>query len=135
MIVRLNKLNLGLMMERQIISSIFFFMLLINFNCYYDVEEELYPNVECSTEGMSYSMDITPILNSACYACHDSQNNFGNVTIDSHEALLEYVNNGQLLGAIKHEPGFSPMPKNSSKLLECEIEKIEQWVSDGALNN
>lgn len=122
-------------MVRQITRIIIVSLVVLMTSCYYDVEEELYPNIDCQTVDMSYSNDIVPILTSACYGCHDSQNNFGNVTVDSYQGLSDYVANGQLLGAIKHEAGFSPMPKNASKLLDCEIEKIEQWIIDGALDN
>ena len=103
--------------------------------CYYDVEEELYPMLGCESTDMSYSMDIVPILSANCYECHNAAANNGNVTLDSYENLITYVNNGKLLGVIRHEPGFPPMPQNRSKLLECNIEKIENWVAEGALNN
>ena len=33
----------------------------------------------------------------------DAANNFGNITLEGYENLKNYVDNGQLLGAIKHE--------------------------------
>ena len=110
-------------------------ILLFATSCYYDSEEELYPTLACSTEDMSYAADIFPILEENCYRCHDAANNFGGVTLEGREELLRYVNNGELLGAIRHESGFSPMPKNAPMLLECEIEKIETWISAGAPDN
>ncbi len=103
--------------------------------CYYDKEEELYPTVECSVENLSFQTDILPIIESNCYSCHDAANNFGGITLEGYNQLKVYINNDQLVGAIKHESGFSPMPKNTAPLLECEIEKIEAWISSGALNN
>lgn len=103
--------------------------------CYYDVEEELYPTIECSTENLSFQEHILPIINNNCYSCHDAANNFGGITLEGYDQLKIYVNNNQLLGVIKHESGFSPMPKNASKLLDCEVEKIETWITNGALNN
>ena len=104
-------------------------------SCYYDVEEELYPTLECSTVGVTYSLVVEPIIKSKCYKCHDAANNFGNITLEGYSSLKKYVESGQLLGAIKHSPGFSPMPKNEAKLVDCDIEKIEVWVADGALQN
>lgn len=103
--------------------------------CYYDKEEELYPSIECSTEDLSFQVDILPIIDSNCYSCHDATNNFGGITLEGYEELKIYINNDELLGAIKHESGFSPMPKNTAQLLECEIEKIEAWIINGAPNN
>lgn len=103
--------------------------------CYYDVEEDLYPTIECSTADMSYQTDIFPIINNNCLGCHDAASNFGGITLEGYDQLNIYVTNSQLLGVIKHESGFSPMPKNTAQLLECEIEKIEAWITDGAPNN
>jgi mono/diheme cytochrome c family protein len=84
---------------------------------------------------MSYQNDILPILQENCYQCHDAQNNFGNVTLEGYNSLLVYVNSGQLIGVINHDSGYSPMPKNASMLLECQIEKIESWITAGSMNN
>ena len=103
--------------------------------CYYDVEEELYPSTGCDLVEISYANDIIPILEKRCYSCHNTQANFGNVTLEGFIEISKYTNNGSLIGSIKHIPGFSAMPKNQSKLIQCEIEKIETWINDGALNN
>lgn len=120
----------------NILKLISAFFLIFGFgSCYYDVEEDLYPTTECSTADMSYQSDILPIMENNCLQCHDAANNFGGITIEGFDQLKIYVNNNQLLGVIKHESGFSPMPKNAAKLLDCEIEKIEAWILEGALNN
>lgn len=116
-------------------TSVLAGLILLVSSCYYDVEEELYPSIECQTMNMSYSADILPIIEADCYACHSTAANFGNVTLEGHAELLKYVNDNSLIGVVKHQPGYSPMPKNVAKLLDCEIEKIEAWILDGALNN
>ena len=104
-------------------------------SCYYDIEEELYPSIECSTEDIQYARDILPILEGNCMVCHSAAVNFGNMTLEGHERLVRVVENGKLLGVIRHESGFPAMPRDAPKLLDCEIEKIEAWVADGALDN
>lgn len=111
-----------------------FFILLIA-SCYYDKEEELYGTAECSTDNVTFNETILKIIEDNCYQCHDSANNFGGITIEGYDNLKPYVESGALLGVIKRESGFSPMPKNEPPLLECDIEKIEQWINDGAPNN
>lgn len=118
----------------KVLSIILFLSLMIT-SCYYDVEEEIYPMTGCLTEDMSYLMDVLPIIIDNCYVCHDAANNFGGVTLEGYENISVRVSNGQLLGAIRHDPGFSPMPKNEPKLLDCEIEKIEAWIIQGAMDN
>ena len=84
---------------------------------------------------MSYANDIVPLLEVNCYVCHASNVRFGNVILDSYDEVLINVNNNKILGAIKHESGFSFMPQGAPKLLDCQIEKIESWINDGAPNN
>jgi hypothetical protein len=103
--------------------------------CYYDVGEELYPTLECNTANVTYSGVVEPLLKSKCYKCHDAANNNGNITLEGYGDLKKYVDSGQLLGAVKHSAGYSPMPKNEAQLVECDLQKIEQWITDGALQN
>ena len=104
-------------------------------SCYYDIEEEIYPTTECLTDNVTYSEQVLPIISSNCYSCHSASANFGNVTLEGYDQIKIYVDNNKLLGAIKREDGFSPMPKSQPQLIECNIAKIEAWIDLGALNN
>lgn len=104
-------------------------------SCTYNVEEELYASTECMINELSYQTDIVPILDANCYICHGIGVNQGGVTLEGYENLIPNINNGKILGVIKHENGFVAMPAGAPKLLDCEIQKIEQWVDDGAPNN
>lgn len=105
-------------------------------SCYYDNEEELYPfQTDCDTIDVSYIADVVPILETNCYSCHDQANAFGGVILETHAQVKSYVDNSTLLGVIRHEAGFSPMPKGGNKLLDCDISKIEVWIAGGALDN
>lgn len=123
------------MMERQIIKYGFAVLAMVLTSCYYDVAEVLYPPTNCVTDNMSYATDISPILQTNCYVCHSEAANNGNVTLEGYANVIHYVNSGQLMGAIKHQAGFSAMPQNSTPLSSCEITKIEQWIVQGAQNN
>ena len=122
------------MMERQIIKFIMFGLVIFS-ACYYDSSENLYPQTDCVTTNLSLETDIVPILQYNCYVCHSASANNGNVTLEGYSELMVYVNNGKLLGSIKHNGGFIPMPQNAAKLASCDIAKIEQWIKDGAANN
>lgn len=116
---------------------VYFFLTasLIVSGCYYDNEEELYPGNICITENMSYTNNVLVILENNCYTCHDQTSNQGGVTLEGYANLKTYVDNGKLLGAIKHLPGFPQMPDGRPKLGQCQIDKIEAWINQGALNN
>jgi hypothetical protein len=114
-------------------------LILLIHGCYYDVEEELYPaDVACDTSAVTYSGFVVQTLESFCYVCHNQVNGpsiGGGVVLEGYNELKTYVDNGKFIGAINHETGFSEMPRGGSKLTDCTINKIETWVSNGALNN
>lgn len=103
--------------------------------CYYDNEVELYGTAECNLDDITFSSTVLKIIEDNCYRCHDAANNFGGITLEGYTNLKPYAESGALLGVIKRESGYSPMPKNEAPLLDCEIEKIEAWINAGALNN
>ena len=107
-------------------------------SCYYDKEDQIYllNNAPCDTATVSYLQQVVPILTNNCYACHSGTAAAGaGIKLDVHASLAVYANNGILLKAITHSPGASPMPKNGTKLVECNIAKIRTWVRNGAPNN
>ncbi|MCO6476015.1 MAG: hypothetical protein J5I94_05300 [Phaeodactylibacter sp.] len=104
-------------------------------SCYYDVEEELYPEIDCDTQNVTYSGTVQPILSENCLVCHSAAVNTAGITLEGYNNLKVYVDNGRFLGAIQHRPGFSPMPQGAAQLPECDILKIEEWITSGAPNN
>jgi hypothetical protein len=124
-------------MEQRMIKflSILFMGLLIS-SCYYDVEEELYPTGECVTDNVTYKNDISKIVNNSCLTgCHSSAVKIAGIDLATYEGVKKYVDLGNFLGSIKHESGFSAMPKGRSKIDACSISKIEKWINSGAQNN
>ncbi|MCX6256994.1 MAG: hypothetical protein NTW49_03715 [Bacteroidia bacterium] len=107
--------------------------------CYYDNKEELFPelSINCDTTNVSYSGTIYNILNSYCLGCHGSgyQVDGGNIRLDNYNDVKTNVDNGKLLGGIVHLPNYSPMPKNSASLSDCNINQIKAWINKGAINN
>lgn len=108
--------------------------------CYYDNEEYLYSGsggnpTACDTSNVTYSGTVAQILNTYCNGCHNPGNPSAGIIVSNYSNLIIYVNNGRFLGSIEHGPGYSPMPKNGSKLSSCNLLKIKKWINDGALNN
>ncbi len=102
-------------------------------SCTYFVEEELYEQKKCERADLSYSEDVIPILtNRGCLACHGD---LASLDLNGYDDLKVYIDNGAFLGSIRHEDGFQPMPQNSPKLSDCEINIIKAWIAQGALNN
>lgn len=107
------------------------------FGCYYDNEEELYPNSQqaCGTTPVTYSRDVATIIQNNCLTCHSAAANMGAVTLEGYTSLKTYASNGKLYGVISHAPGYSPMPKGGNKMSDCNIAIIKRWIDDGAPNN
>jgi hypothetical protein len=117
-----------------IMSTIFAF--LSTAGCYYDNEEDLFGGIDdCDTTNISYADDVLPILVNRCYACHENGLAGGGILLNNYDNTKIWIDNGRLLGSIKQEPGFSPMPKDAGKIPDCEIDKIEAWVRIGAPDN
>jgi uncharacterized membrane protein len=108
-------------------------------NCYYDSEEKLYPvlSTSCDLENVTFSATIKPILQASCYSCHSNSNyvNSGSgIKLENYEDVKIQASS-RMMGAIKHDPGYVPMPLNGGKLPDCEINKIQRWIDNGMPNN
>jgi len=118
-------------------NKIALFALLLLTGCYYDNEATLYPeSVNCTPLTTStFSGHVLPLLNNRCNNCHGGNNPSAGIELNTHTAVMKYVNDGSLMGSIKFSSGYSAMPKNSGKMSACDIQKIQAWIDAGALNN
>lgn len=113
--------------------------------CYNDKADQLYPEPTnpggggntCDTANMSFATNIKPILKQFCtdLGCHTGNGAPGTYLLNAYGGTKTYVDNNRLLGAIRHENGFTAMPQGTSKLSDCNINKITAWVNQGALDN
>ena len=127
--------NISTPISTVLLGTMVLFSLIFEGGCYYDVEEELYPNTGCDTSNVTYSGVILPLLQDNCYICHNTVSQFGGIILEGYDQVITHVNSGELLGVLKHEAGFPPMPLNQPKLPACVIAKIEAWISNGAMND
>ena len=118
-----------------ILLIIIFTVVISNASCYYDKEEILYPQSVCDTAHVTFSSSVVPILSSNCYSCHSGSSPSAGIKLDNYTSVKVQVDNGKLWGAVSHLPGYSPMPKNGTKMNTCNLAKIKKWIDAGALNN
>ena len=107
---------------------------LLAFSCYWENEETLYPIIdqECDTTQVSYTEDIAPMLATYCYSCHSNLNapSFGgNIKLEDYDDVSSF--SSTILGSIRHEQGFQPMPKGGARLNDCLILTFEAWTLNG----
>ena len=126
------------MQQKRALNAIFFILFLAS--CYWDNEETLYGTVAdtCDLVQISYGLDVVPILDFNCNSCHAGSSAAAlgdNIVLDDYNLLLNYVNNGRLIGSINHDAGFNAMPRSGSKLSACHIEVVQTWINNGAQND
>ncbi|HBB92255.1 MAG: hypothetical protein A2X22_12905 [Bacteroidetes bacterium GWF2_49_14] len=122
------------------ITFILILMLGIMAGCYYESEEQLYSGsgTPCDTASVTYSGTIKPILTNNCFECHNSVDyNLlgGGNNLEEFSTLRSLAEQGTLMKAVTHQPGYSFMPKGREKLDTCSIQKISKWIENGTQNN
>lgn len=120
-------------MKKLIIPIFSLVIIALLSQCTKDNVEEFYAGNECDTVNVSFSEVIDPLIDRNCKSCHYSGNGTA-VTLVTYTDIKKHSDNGNLLGTIKHEPNYSPMPQGG-KLDDCSIQKIEAWVNKGAPND
>ena len=108
--------------------------LMIQPACYYDNEEELYGTTTnvCDTVGMSYAIDIQPIIQNNCISCHSTTGVQSSSPFELYADVKFYADNGQLV--TRTNDALSPMPQ-TGLMSECNRLKLRAWVNAGAPNN
>ncbi len=128
-----NKINMNTKLIRP--SLLFLAICILSFsNCTYNSEEDLYP-IEEPQDVTSYSADILPIVETNCYVCHQDGATCGDINLQGYDNLVVRVEDGSLLGSIKHEEGWSAMPQGASKLSDSQIQKVSDWIDQDYPNN
>ena len=94
------------------------------------------PDAEgCDVTDVSYAMTIVPILQNTCIGCHGGSAPSGGINLSNHAGVQAVALNGRLVGAVSHDPAYSPMPQGGAQLSDCKIDQIRAWAEDGAPNN
>lgn len=79
--------------------------------------------------------DVRPLIVAYCAECHRPERASGGIILSDYNITADLAHSGRLLGVIRHEPGYKPMPYLNPKLDSCSISVFELWVEQGALNN
>ena len=102
--------------------------------CYYDKEEELYPQLgskACDTTNVTYSRSIAPIISDNCLNCHSNSSPSGNIKLGSYSDVFGNLN--KIMPSINYTSSH-PMPQ-SGQLDSCSLKQFYIWKRNGALNN
>jgi len=84
----------------------------------------------CDSSHVTYDSTIIAIVQSWCTGCHGGPNPANGLSLTTYDQVKASVNSGRLLGAIRQESGFYPMPKGS-QLSPCDIAIFQIWINNG----
>jgi len=84
----------------------------------------------CDSTHVTYDSTINAIVQSWCTGCHGGSNPANGISLTNYDQVKAAVNNGRLMGAIRQETGFYPMPKGS-QLSPCDIALFQIWINRG----
>jgi cytochrome c5 len=124
---------------KQIIKITLILLIAVIAGCYYDTEERLYPKISspCDDTVVTFSSTVTTILHS-CQTCHSNSNatsSGGGIKLENYADVVKLVNNGKLMGSIRHDNGYIAMPQGGGKLSDCEISQLQKWIDNKTPNN
>lgn len=93
-------------------------------------------------DAFDYNRDIRPILSDKCFFCHgpDANHREADLRLDEEKSAKEWVvvegkpTESELVRRITSEDEFErmPPPDSGKKLTAQEIERIKQWIAQGA---
>ena len=120
-------------MKRAIILivSAVVLMILID-SCYRDKVDTLYPLAGYASpcdSASTYNLSIKYIMVYNCTSCHNANNPFAGVALDTYSSVVQQAKNGNLMGTILSQPGHSSMPPGGVQLSSCQIDKLNQWIN------
>lgn len=89
----------------------------------------------CDSFNISFQAHVLPVIQNSCTGCHSGGAPSGGISLTNHAQIAASASGGRLLGAVRHDPGFSPMPQSGNKLSDCQITQIKKWIENGTPNN
>jgi hypothetical protein len=121
------------------------FCVSIVFNACSDLGSDTDPEGNEPAE-LSFAVDVLPILQANCVACHSAGNSSGGLDLSNFSALMAGGNSGAgvvpensaaslLVDRLTTDEVNIRMPLFGSPLSQESISLIEEWIDDGALDN
>lgn len=91
----------------------------------------------CVTENITYDAGASQIINASCAVSGCHVEGTATFRMDTYDLAFIAVGFGRIIGAINHEADFKPMPypEGSSKIDQCDIDKLTAWINAGAPRN
>jgi len=88
----------------------------------------------CDTATVTFSGQISSLIQSSCIGCHSSTNSSGGVSLQTYAGVKTVVDNGLLNSAMTGANNKPTMPPNVL-LSDCQKAQVLKWIRQGGLNN
>jgi hypothetical protein len=88
-------------------------------------------DAECDTSNVIYADQVSQIIQTYCLGCHNDNNALAGLSLEGYENTVAVADDGRLLGVVRHEAGYPPMPKNAAQIPDCMIRQLEIWIENG----
>ena len=114
---------------KKIVTITYVILILLLYGCYFDNEEELYPNTNCDITAVTYTNTISPLMTSSCATtgCH--------VAGTGRVLLTNYAEVKTAIGGVENRAVTKKDMPPAGALASCDITKLKAWIDAGALNN
>ncbi|MCB0622823.1 MAG: hypothetical protein KDC43_02575 [Saprospiraceae bacterium] len=89
----------------------------------------------CDPENASFAANIFPVINTYCVGCHNDNLSEAGINLKDYQHIRAVALSGQLLGTIRYESGYQPMPPSGGQLNDCYVTQIQKWIDEGAQDN
>lgn len=89
----------------------------------------------CDSSIYTFSAVIAPMMQQHCTGCHGGSVPSGGINLTNWSGVHAAAIDGSLLGSVNHAGGYEPMPQGTSKLSDCRISQISNWINAGAQDN
>ena len=105
--------------------------------CKYDNANDLYGTGgnACDTSAVTFSEDISTIINNNCVGCHSDAGPSGGISLEGHANVADGALNGAVMNRVQRPTGDPLLMPPSGQLSECDQSKLRAWVNEGAPNN
>ena len=102
------------------------------YQCTYNSEEELYGISQCDTNNLTYQDSIFKIIDAKCATpgCHVTGGT-GVGNFETYAGVKAKADNGTFFERTITQKNMPP----GGGLTDCELEKLEAWLVDGAPEN
>ncbi len=106
----------------------------LTISCKKDKAPDIVP-IESCVDTVSFSQVVLPLIEQSCATtgCHDANTAQSGFNFSGHFNISVF--SPSMIGSIRHDASFVPMPFSAPKLADSLIQKIGCWIAQGKLNN